>query len=120
MVDGRMPCAADADAQFFCLYDPTSFEVIRQLETLGLCAEGEGGPFVEGGTIALDGAHPVNPDGGCLSYAWNGTQQMTLKVVEAVWQLRGQAGARQVEGARVGVTANQGLFGHGSSVLLAR
>jgi acetyl-CoA acetyltransferase len=40
-------------------------------------------------------------------------------VCEVTWQLRGQAGARQVEGARVGITANQGLFGHGSSVIVS-
>lgn len=96
------------DVDVFCLYDPTSFEVIRQFEILGLCAEGEGGPFVEDGTIALGGRHPTNPDGGCLSYTWNGTQQMTLKVVECVKQLRGEAGGRQVEGAEVALAANGG------------
>ena len=42
------------------------------------------------------------------------------QVCELTWQLRGQAGTRQVEGAKVGITANQGLFGHGSSVILTR
>jgi acetyl-CoA acetyltransferase len=46
--------------------------------------------------------------------------QALAQVCELTWQLRGQAGARQVEGARAGITANQGLFGHGSSVLLSR
>ena len=58
------------------------------LEALGVCREGEGGPLAASGAIAVDGGHPVNPDGGCLSYAWNGTQQMTLKVIEAVRQRR--------------------------------
>lgn len=96
-----------AEVDVFSLYDPNSFEVIRQLEALGVCAEGEGGPLVETGAIAVGGKYPVNPDGGCLSYAWNGTQQMTLKVVEAVRQLRGTA-VHQVAGAEVAVVGNAG------------
>jgi acetyl-CoA acetyltransferase len=96
-----------ADVDVFNLYDPNSFEIIRQVETMGLCGEGEGGAFVEEGHIALDGRHPVNPDGGCLSYAWNGTQQMTLKAVECVRQLRGTA-VNQIPGAGVAVAANAG------------
>ncbi|WP_410612332.1 thiolase family protein [Amycolatopsis sp. lyj-109] len=96
-----------AEVDVFSLYDPNSFEVIRQLEALGVCEEGEGGPLVESGAIAVDGKYPVNPDGGCLSYAWNGTQQMTLKVVEAVRQLRGSA-VHQVAGAEVAVVGNAG------------
>ena len=75
------------------------------MEVLGLCEEGEGGPFVEDGNIGLDGRHPTNPDGGCLAYAWNGTQQMTLKVVEAVRQLRGTA-VNQIPDAETAVAAN--------------
>ena len=95
------------DVDVFSIYDPNSFEVIRQLEALGVCAEGEGGPLVETGAIAVDGAHPVNPDGGCLAYSWNGTQQMTLKVVEAVRQLRGSA-VHQVADAEVAAVASAG------------
>ncbi|MBE8516974.1 thiolase family protein [Amycolatopsis sp. H6(2020)] len=96
-----------AEVDVFSLYDPNSFEVIRQLEALGVCEEGEGGPLVESGAIAVGGKFPVNPDGGCLSYSWNGTQQMTLKVVEAVRQLRGSA-VHQVGGAEVAVVGNAG------------
>jgi len=91
----------------FNLYDPNAFEIIRQLETLGLCAEGEGGPFVEAGHIRLGGKHPVNPDGGCLAYAWNGTQQMTLKVIECVRQIRGTA-TNQLADVRLAVAASAG------------
>jgi acetyl-CoA acetyltransferase len=107
-----------ADADVFCLYDPNSFEVIRQLEALGLCAEGEGGPLAAAGAIAVHGKHPVNPDGGCLAYAWNGTQQMTLKVVEAVRQLRGTA-VHQVGGAELAVvgTAGSGAQHYETAVL---
>jgi acetyl-CoA acetyltransferase len=103
----RMADVAPSNVDVFSLYDPNSFEVIRQLEALGVCAEGEGGPLVESGAIAVDGKHPVNPDGGCLSYSWNGTQQMTLKVVEAVRQLRGTA-VHQVTEAEVAVVATAG------------
>jgi acetyl-CoA acetyltransferase len=95
------------DVDVFSLYDPNSFEVIRQLEALGLCDEGEGGPLVESGAIELGGKHPVNPDGGCLAHAWNGTQQLSLRVIEAVRQLRGTA-VHQVPGAELAVVANAG------------
>lgn len=95
------------DIDVFSLYDPNSFEVIRQLEALGVCGEGEGGPLAASGAIGLDGKHPVNPDGGCLSYSWNGTQQMTLKIVEAVRQLRGTA-VHQIAGAELAVVGNAG------------
>ena len=97
-----------SDTDVYCLYDPTSFEIIRQFEMLGLCPQGEGGPFVEGGAIAVDGPYPTNPEGGCLSHAWNGTQQMTLKVVECVRQLRGDAGQRQVASCEVALATNAG------------
>ena len=108
------------DVDIFSLYDPNSFEIIRQMEVLGLCAEGEGGAFVAEGHIGLEGKFPTNPDGGCLSYAWNGTQQMTLKVVEAVRQLRGTA-VNQVFGAELAVAANAGSgAGHYELAVLGR
>src|SRR5262249_19682590 len=84
------------DIDVFSLYDPNSFEVIRQMEVLGLCAEGEGGDFIRGGTLDRDGKAPTNLEGGLLSHSWNGTQQLTLKVIECVRQVRGIAGDRQV------------------------
>lgn len=96
------------DVDLFNLYDPTSFEVIRQFEVLGLCGEGEGGAFIEGGTLEKKGACPTNLDGGLLSYTWNMVQQMTLKIVESVIQLRGQAGDRQLDGLEVALATNSG------------
>ena len=108
------------DVDVFSLYDPNSFEVIRQMEVLGLCAEGEGGTFVAEGHIGLEGKYPTNPDGGCLAYAWNGTQQMTLKVVEAVRQLRGPA-VNQIPDAETAVAANAGsAAAHYELVVLGR
>jgi acetyl-CoA acetyltransferase len=97
-----------ADVDLFNLYDPTSFEVIRQFEVLGLCGEGEGGAFVEGGTLERTGPCPTNLDGGLLSYTWNVVQQMTIKIVESVIQLRGDAGVRQLDEVEVALATNSG------------
>ena len=66
------------------------------------------------------GRVPVNPSGGLSCFGEAIPAQAIAQVCECVWQLRGTATGHQVEGARVAVTANQGLFGHGSSVLLSR
>lgn len=109
-----------ADLHVAALYDANSFEVLRQLEILGVCAEGEGGPYVEDIGIGLGSPLPVNTDGGCLSYAWNGIHQQTLKVVEIVRQLRGEA-VFQVEGAEIGIAGNAGTgAGHLELAVLGR
>jgi acetyl-CoA acetyltransferase len=108
------------DLDVLCLYDPNSFEVIRQLEAIGLCGPGEGGQFAMDGHVSPGGRHPVNLDGGCLSYAWNGTQQLSLKIVEAVRQLRGTA-AQQRLGAQTAFVSNAGAgAAHYEAVLLGR
>lgn len=96
------------DIDLFQLYDPTAFEVIRQFEVLGYCKAGEGGPFVSDGRIGLAGSHPLNTDGGLLSHAHLRIQQMTQKVIEAVRQLRGQCGDRQIRGARTALVTGGG------------
>jgi acetyl-CoA acetyltransferase len=62
----------------------------------------------------------VNPSGGLSCFGEAIPAQAIAQVCELTWQLRGQAGPRQVDGAMVGITANQGLFGHGSAVIVAR
>ena len=69
---------------------------------------------------AADGDLPVNASGGLASFGEAIPAQAIAQVCELTWQLKGQATGRQVEGATVGITANQGLFGHGSSVIVAR
>jgi acetyl-CoA acetyltransferase len=91
---------APADVDFVTLYDNFTGMVIQQLEDLGFCQRGEGGPFVGGGHIALGGALPVNPSGGQLAQAF---VLMMNNVCESVRQLRHAAGARQVADARVGL-----------------
>ena len=87
---------------------------------MGLCAPGEAGSCCGRATPRSAGAIPVNPSGGLASFGEAIPAQAIAQVCELTWQLRGEAGERQVEGARVGLTANQGLFGHGSAVIATR
>ncbi|MDO3634892.1 thiolase C-terminal domain-containing protein [Mycolicibacterium arseniciresistens] len=98
------------------LYDGFSFNCLSWLEALGFCGIGEAKDFLDGGhNIARDGVIPLNTHGGQLSHGR--THGMGL-IHEAVTQLRGEAGERQVSGARVAVTSSGGLTPSG--VLLLR
>ena len=102
------------------VYDLSSALELDWYEDIGLCGEGEAEKLLRDGATALGGRVPVNPSGGLSCFGEAIPAQAIAQVCECVWQLRGSATGRQVEGARVAVTANQGLFGHGSSVLLSR
>ena len=102
------------------VYDLSSALELDWYEDIGLCGEGEAEKLLRDGATTLGGRVPVNPSGGLSCFGEAIPAQAIAQVCECVWQLRGQAGGRQVEGARVAVTANQGLFGHGSSVLVTR
>jgi acetyl-CoA acetyltransferase len=100
------------------IYDAFTPMVLLSLEGLGFCKKGEGGPFVEDGRLRLDGALPTNTDGGGLSHCHPGMRGMFL-LVEAVRQLRGEAGGRQVEGAQLAcVNGTGGWFSSASTTIL--
>ena len=88
--------------------------------TSGCAPKGEAEQLLRSGATTIGGKIPVNPSGGLACFGEAIPAQAIAQVCELTWQLKGQATGRQVEGAKVGVTANQGLFGHGSSVIVAR
>ena len=91
-----------ADVDVLEAYDSFTITVLLALEDLGFCPKGEGGPFVRGDRLAPGGALPTNTNGGGLSYTHPGMYGMFL-LVEAVRQIRGEAGPRQVPGAEIAV-----------------
>lgn len=103
------------EVDFAEVYDPFTFQVIQQLEDIGFCKRGEGGPFVEGGRIELGGELPINTHGGLLSEAHIVGMN---HFVEAVIQLRGTAGQRQVRNATVGVVTGFGDLGDSAIAIL--
>ncbi|MED5260973.1 MAG: lipid-transfer protein [Myxococcota bacterium] len=102
------------------VYDLSSALELDWYENIGLCKPGEAEGLLRDGSTTIGGRIPVNASGGLGCFGEAVPAQAIAQVCELVWQLRGQAGKRQVEGATVGITANQGLFGHGSSVICVR
>jgi acetyl-CoA acetyltransferase len=102
------------------VYDLSTALELDWYENIGLCKQGEAEKLLNDGETTLGGRVPVNPSGGLSCFGEAIPAQAIAQVCEVTWQLREQAGDRQVEGARVGLTVNQGLFGHGSSVILKR
>ena len=109
-----------ADVSLAEVYDLSSALELDWYEDIGLCEVGEAEQLLRSGATSLGGRVPVNPSGGLSSFGEAIPAQAIAQVAECTWQLRGQADGHQVEGATVAVTANQGLFGHGSSVVLSR
>ena len=102
------------------VYDLSSALELDWYENIGLCKPGEAERLLRDGDTALGGRVPVNASGGLACFGEAVPAQAIAQVCELAWQVRGEAGERQVEGAKLGVTANQGLFGHGSSVVVKR
>lgn len=102
------------------VYDLSTALELDWMEDLQLCERGDAARLLRDGVTTLGGRLPVNPSGGLACFGEAVPAQALAQVCELTWQLRGQAGTRQVENAKVGITANQGLFGHGSSVILKR
>lgn len=98
-----------ADIDVVELYDAFTINTILFLEDLGFCRKGEGGAFVSGGNIAPGGKLPVNTNGGGLSCVHPGMYGIFL-MIEAVQQLRGECGARQVKNARLAACNGNGGY----------
>jgi len=100
------------------VYDLSTAMELDWYEQIGLCAPGEAEKLVRDGATTIGGRIPVNPSGGLACFGEAVPAQAIAQVCELTWQLRGQATGRQVEGARTGMSINQGLFGHGSAVIV--
>jgi acetyl-CoA acetyltransferase len=103
----EMASVGPEDVDIAMLYDAFTINTILFLEDLGFCEKGVGGTFVEDGRIAPGGELPVNTNGGGLSYNHPGMYGLLL-LIEAVRQLRGECGERQVEGAEVALAHGNG------------
>lgn len=95
------------DVDLLMLYDSFTITSLLLIEDLGFCKKGEGGPFVEDGKLGPGGALPTNTNGGGLSYTHPGMYGMFL-IVEAVKQLRGECGDRQVPDCDVAIASGSG------------
>ena len=99
-----------ADLDVVELHDASAISEIMYYEYLGLCAEGEGGAFVASGQSSLGGKLPVNTSGGLMRKGHPVGATGTAQIFELVSQLRGEAGARQVEGAKLALAENGGGY----------
>jgi len=111
---------APSDVDLAEVYDLSTALELDWYEDIGLCEEGGAEALLRSGATAIGGSIPVNPSGGLSSFGEAVPAQAIAQVAECVWQLQGLADGHQVENAKVAVTANQGLFGHGSSIVLTR
>jgi acetyl-CoA acetyltransferase len=91
-------------------YDPATISVVMELENMGFCEPGEGGEFVSDGKIEPGGSFPINTHGGLLACAHPGPSASMIQMVEAIRQLRGECGDRQVTDAKTALCLGEGGF----------
>ena len=99
------------DVDVIQVHDAMTFGVISNIESLGICPEGEGARYIWEGNTEINGKTPVNTDGGLNSRGHPLGATGIAMMAELVWQLRGEADARQVEGAKTALQHNLGLGG---------
>ncbi len=106
------------DVDLAYIHDACTFSVVAGVEALGFCGEGEAGPYVSSGALRLGSTCPVNAHGGMLSHGHAGG---IFHLLDAVRQLQGKAGRRQVDGAELAVVhGNGGVFSTFSTMILHR
>ena len=109
------------DMDFAQLYDCFTPTVLVELEDLGFCAKGEGGAFAASGALRPGARLPVNTHGGLLSHSHAGNPAALFALTESIWQLRGDAGARQVADAECAlVHAQGGIMSSHTALILGR
>ena len=112
--------AAPGDLDFVELQDNTVYYELAFPEDWGLCKPGEAEHLLERGETLPTGRMPINPSGGFLCFGEATTAMGVFQVAELTWQLRGEAGGRQVPGAKLGLGQTLGLGGNGTAVVLKR
>jgi acetyl-CoA acetyltransferase len=105
-----------SDIDFAEIYDDYTIAVLMQIEDAGFCDKGKGGKFIEEHDISFKGDFPVNTGGGQLSSGQPAMAGGMVHIVEALRQLRGEAGDRQVRDASVGLVTGIGAISYGNSL----
>jgi len=114
----EMAAVGPRDIDVAEVHDATAFGELHQVEQMGFCPVGEGGPFAERGETSLGGRIPVNTSGGLISRGHPIGASGLAMIYELVTQLRGEAGKRQVERARIAMVENGGgVLGHGEAAM---
>jgi acetyl-CoA acetyltransferase len=109
-----------SDLDLVELQDNTVYYELAFPEEWGLCEPGEAERLLEEGETLPTGRLPINPSGGFLSFGEATTAMGVFQVCELGWQMRGEAGARQVPDAKLGLAQTLGLGGNGTAVIVKR
>jgi len=108
------------DIDFVELPDNSSWHYLQYIETLGFCGPGEADRLLDEGDTMIGGKIPVCPSGGAAAFGEAIAAQGLAQICELVWQLRGDCGARQVEGAKVGMAQTYGMLGNSAAAILMK